>query len=486
MSVATRIARNSFMIISAQTFGQAMAFFYFMYIARHLGAEGFGVISFAIALVAIFAIFMDFGLPLLTAREVARDNGLASKHLANLSAMRIFLCSVTFAFIVLTMEWFGYKADTGKAVYLVALSAVIGSFCNMLYSVFQAYERLEYQSAGLLLNGALTLSGVFIATVFDFGVIGFASLFLFASVASLLYGVLALRAVFPEVFSAWRAKLFKFDAAFWKTALKDAYPFGLIAFFCTATLFADSILIERMKGDAAVGLYNAPVRIVSPIFLVASAVVAAVYPAMAKGGNFFRLFEKSFEYLTIIGVPIGIVITLLAERLIEAVFGVAYAGSAGPLKAFAWVLVFVFMSIPFSNLFACLNRQSVLAVICAVSLVFNVLLNIAVIPGYGITGASVVSAATQFMIFAFCYAWSVRAGYYVRVGKFIGLLLKVSASGAVMGVFITGFGALPMPVLVPIAALIYGAALFVVKGIRVEDMEVARNALFAKGRDVNA
>jgi O-antigen/teichoic acid export membrane protein len=42
-------------------------------LARYLGADGFGVLSFAISITAIFGILVDMGLSTLMIREVTRD-----------------------------------------------------------------------------------------------------------------------------------------------------------------------------------------------------------------------------------------------------------------------------------------------------------------------------------------------------------------------------------------------------------------------------
>ena len=44
-----------------------------MYTAPYLGAEGFGILSFALAFTGIFWVFLDLGLSTLAVREVARD-----------------------------------------------------------------------------------------------------------------------------------------------------------------------------------------------------------------------------------------------------------------------------------------------------------------------------------------------------------------------------------------------------------------------------
>ena len=77
MNIVQRIAKNSLVLLASNIISKILGFFYLMYIARYLGAEGFGILSFALAFTGIFSVFSDLGLGPLTVREVARDKSLA-------------------------------------------------------------------------------------------------------------------------------------------------------------------------------------------------------------------------------------------------------------------------------------------------------------------------------------------------------------------------------------------------------------------------
>lgn len=121
-----------------------MGFFFIMYTARYLGAEGFGILSFALAFTGIFGVFSDLGLSTLTVREVARDKSMAQKYLGNIAVMKIFLVVITFGLIAFFINLLDYLEQTIKVVYLVALSVIFGAFSGMFNSIFQAYEKMEY------------------------------------------------------------------------------------------------------------------------------------------------------------------------------------------------------------------------------------------------------------------------------------------------------------------------------------------------------
>ena len=56
------------MLFVSQIITYIMGFFITMYSARYLGAEGFGIISLALAITGILVVFTDLGLGTLTVR----------------------------------------------------------------------------------------------------------------------------------------------------------------------------------------------------------------------------------------------------------------------------------------------------------------------------------------------------------------------------------------------------------------------------------
>jgi len=47
MNTVQRIAKNTAVLLAATIISKVLGFFYVMYTARYLGAEGFGILSFA-------------------------------------------------------------------------------------------------------------------------------------------------------------------------------------------------------------------------------------------------------------------------------------------------------------------------------------------------------------------------------------------------------------------------------------------------------
>jgi len=246
-----------------------------MYTARYLGAEGFGVLSFALAFTGIFGVFTDLGLQQLTVREVARDKSLAEKYLGNIAVMKLILVTFTFRLITLTINLLGYPEKTIKIVYLVALSVISNAFTQMFYSIFQAFEKMEFVSIGRVLSSSLMLFGALYAITLRFDVIGFALVYFLSNLIVLGYSfaVSVWKFVKPRI---------EIDWSFWGAIIREALPFGLTGAFIALYLWIDSVMLSFMIGDKVVGWYNAGYRLVLVLLSIPVAFNSAIFPVISR------------------------------------------------------------------------------------------------------------------------------------------------------------------------------------------------------------
>lgn len=483
MKTIQRIAKNTGILIISQLVASLLAIFYGIYTPRYLGPESFGILSFAIAFTAIFSVFTDLGFSSLIVREVARDKSSTSKYLGNIAVMKLILVIITFGLIALIINLLGYPKQTIEVVYLLGLSIVCGAFTGIFNSIFQAYEKMEYNSIGQILNSGLMLGGVLLAISQRFDVIAFAFVYFIVSAIFLVYSF----AICVWKFAKPRIEI---DWSFWKSAIKEALPFGLTGIFVTNLQWISSVMLSSMKGDTAVGWYSAAYRLVFIPLIIPATFMTAIYPVMS---NFFKSspgslklsLEKSFKYLTVLGIPIGIGTTLLAKRFILVVFGTQYINSIIALQILIWSSVFIFINNAFANLLNSINKQVIITKVMGICLGVNVVLNLILIPKYGLIGASITTALTQFIALLFIFIGSSRIGYNFFTKFFINIIVKTIISGVLMGVFIMYFYNLNLLILVPSAALLYFVALYAIKGIDENDINLI-SVLVKKNKKQNA
>ena len=486
MSTVQKIAKNTIALLVSQVASYLLAFFYMMYTARYLGPASFGILSFALAFTGIFAVFGDFGLQSLTIREVARDKSLAPKYLANISLMKIILVAITFGLIALTINLMGYPEETITVVYLLGLSVIFTAFTQMFYSIFQAFERMEFQGIGQMLNAALVLCGTIFAIKYGFGVVGFASLYLIASIIALGYCFAVMKLKFSNPSSTSATKAIEFDWSFWRPTIKEALPFGLTAIFVNIYYWISSVMLSVMQGNEIVGWYNAAYRTVLVLAFIPTALLGAIFPVMSRSHESSQsalklYYERSFKYLLTIGFPIGVGTTLLAGRIIRLIYGLEYTPATIALQVLVWSEVLIFMSVVFGTLLNSINRQIIVTKVCALAAVLNVALNLILIPKYSYIGASIATVATECFAFIFLFIQVSKIGYGLANRSTLRLATKVIVAGSLMGVFAAYFANLNLAILVISSALVYFALIYLFRGIDKTDIELAKHLIRRTG-----
>ena len=487
MNTVQRIAKNTGVLFVSQVISYLLGFFYMMYMARYLGVAAFGILSVAIAFTRIFSTLSDLGLSTLMVREVARNRSLGAKYLANISLMKVILVSVTFGLIALTVNIMGYPERTITVVYFVALSVIFMGFTQVFYGFFRAFERMEYQGIGQMLNAALIFGGVVLAIKYRFSVVGFALLYPFAGVIVLGYNLTITRLRFPTPSSASGTKALEFDWSFWKRTLKQSWPLAAAGIFHTIYFMIDRIMLSKMKGDAVVGYYSAAYNLISALSFIPSAFAVSLLPVMS---NYFKtsrvslnkLYQHSVRYMYLLALPITVGTILLSKRIIFMIYGVEYLHSARVLSILIWAELFIFVEVIMSHMLLSINKQKIILFTAGIGATINVVLNFLLIPGMSDTGAAIATVASDiYFVISAAYFLS-KYGYKLNFARIIPIPL---AAAAIMGVFIYYFSQTTLLILIPLSILIYFAILFVTKYISNEDKTLLWQALRMKRGDVD-
>jgi len=429
--------------------------------ARYLGVQNFGILSFALAFSGLFSIFTDIGLYQLTIREIARNKKLIGKYLGNIIPLKIVLALFTFSVGSLTVNLLNYPHQTIIVVYLIILSVIFRSFSNTFYSIFAAHEMMEYQAIGQILNSFLLFIGVFIVIYKEYDILALASLYLIVSIIIFGYSV---------IITTWkftRPKI-EFDWIFLKSMVKEALPFGLTGVFIAIFYQIDSVMLSIMDGDAAVGVYNAAYRLVFVILVIRTTIHASIFPSLARAYiekskiQFELISYYLFKYLFIIIFPIAVGTTILANRFIILIYGTEYIGSIIALQILIWVNVIIFLN-SYPRLFEVANRQIIFTKITAVGALLNVTLNYFMIPIWSYVGASIATVITEVIILIISYKLATPTIYNINTSQFPKNAISIIISGIIMGLFIQHFYDNNILIIILVSVIIYTFALWITR-----------------------
>jgi O-antigen/teichoic acid export membrane protein len=474
MNVAQRILKNTGILSVAQIISYVLVFFYTIYIARYLGAEGFGILSFAIAIVGIFTILTDLGISTLTVRDVARDRSLGPKYLGNGLVIKVILAVVSFGLIALAVNLLNYPSETITVVYFIALSTIFGSIASFIFSIFQAHEKMEFQGLGQILNAVLMFSGVFIAIAMSLDVVGFSFVYFITSLISLIYSLLIY---------IWKFSLppVEVDRVFWGKLLKGAIPFGITGIFVTIYYWIDSVMLSVMAGNEVVGWYNASYKVIFLFLSFQSLFIVSIFPVLSSFYKTSReslkyAYERSFKYMLIISIPIAIFGTLVADKIILLIYGPDFMPSIVALQILIWTVVFMFINNISGNFLGSIDQQVVVSKVAAVGAVVNIVLNLVLIPEFSYVGSSFATVFTELMILPIL-VYVVHKYRYTSVSPLVKDLPKILVSGLAMSLFIIYFSYLNLFILLLASSIIYLGVIFITRTLDEDDIVLIRNII---------
>ena len=472
MTTAKRIVTNSAFIFLGDAIGAILQLILVVYLVRCLGAVTFGKYAFAFAFTSLFMILSDLGLSVLSIREIARDTSKAGEYLTNISITKFILSLITIVLIILTINLMHYPRDTTLAVYIVGGGAVFTSFTASFRSIFRAFERMEYETITKIAEKILIFGSVLPVLFLGYGLIEVVSAML---IAQALIFVLTLVVVIKKF---TRPKL-SFDPSLCKSLIKEALPFGLASVFVVIYFQTDTVMLSMMNGDAVVGWYNAAYRLVMGTLFIPGAFVGALYPVLSRyftssKDSLMFVYEKSFKFLLMLAIPLGIGTTLLADRIIIFLYGEDFAASIIALQILIWVASLLFIRSIVGYTLASINKQLVDTRIAGASALLNVGLNLLLIPTYSYVGAGVASIITLSFVFACEFSYLQKNGYKIETST---IVLKPLCAGAVMGLFIYGLWTMSINLFVIVigAIVTYAACLYLLKAFDEKEREMMRD-----------
>ena len=472
MNTVQRIVKNTAALFAAQFAVAILSLALSIVIARSLGDTVFGKYSFALAFTSIFAVFSELGYNTLLIRDVARDKSQASKYLSNVLLMRAFLFPVIFTSIVIVVNVLGYPADTKNVVYLFGVYLLIMSFSDVFKVTFRVFEKMEYEASITIFTAMMRLSLGLLVLFMGYGLIELALVFILSGILDLLFCfvVCTRRFVKPNM---------EPDFGFWKSTMKVALPIGMLSIFGLIYTSIDTVMLSMMKGDAVVGWYNAAYNLVLGFKPIPHLFMNALFPLMAgyhaSSTDLLKIvYEKSFKYLFIMGLPIAVGITLLADRFILLFYGQQFHHSIPALQILSWDVLLFFSYFCMAFVLVSLNKQNRMAAIAGCAALVNVILNLVLIPSFSYVGAAIATIITETLLIALFFSIISKSFYKLPVGK---ILIKPSIASLIMGVVIYQFMEFNLILVIILAASLYCLVLYLTRAFSDDDLQLFKQIL---------
>ena len=472
MGTIRRAAKNFLSLSIAQLVSQAVLFLTIIYIARTLGADGFGKIAFAQAVILYFSLIANLGLSTLGIREVARNRNNVDSYVGNILSLRLLLTALSFLLLLVFIAVIGKSPEEKSLLILFGLS--LFSSALWLGWLFQAVEKMGFIAWARVLDkifyGALVIllikdsrqlltvpwlyvGGSFLATGF------------------LFY-------IFIRKFGRPRLR---FDFPFWKKMIKRALPMGAAFIMIQIYYNFDTVMLGFMKSNETVGWYNAAYKIVLFVWAFIPIFINVIFPLMSKYYQQSRrklrlLIFSATKLMSSIALPLGVGGTILARPIMSFLYGDKYMNGVVAFQILIWTVTIISVRCTYEQSFLACDKEKRYLLGVMVGASTNIVLNLILIPYFGLKGAAIATVVSELVFSAYMLAYF----QIVRRMAILKHLIKPFLAASIMGVSLYYLRDLNLFLSIAAGIVIYLVAILALKGVTLAELKELKMHLMAR------
>ncbi len=381
-----RYFANTGWMFAGQMFSLLVSFFIGAWLARYLGPENYGVLSYAVAFVGLFGFVASLGVDGILNRELVEFPEKRDELLG--TAFRLKLIGGTIAIVLCVAGAFIFQTSSIIRLLIILFSL---TFILQTINIISTYFLAEVKSkinVKTILTATLISSILKVAIILSGkGVIWIMIIF----VLDLFWQGVGLVSAYRKF--GLKIKNWFYNKILAREMLKNAWPLMLAAAAWYIYIRIDQVMVGALLGNLAVGIYAAAVKIAEIWNFIPGIIFASLFPAIINAKNTdLQIYKRRLKalYLLMAGISlsIAVVTTILAPWLIILLFGKAYFSAIIILRIYVWSGVGLFIGGAINQYFLTENRSRHIFLYNLLSMLLNVVLNFILIPRVGLTGAA--------------------------------------------------------------------------------------------------
>jgi O-antigen/teichoic acid export membrane protein len=441
------------MLFAGDMLAKLLSFFAFIYLARTLGVDTYGILEFAVAIVPYLQLLADGGMDLWATREVAR--GRAVEYLiGRVLSVRLLLAVCGLALLMLLLPFFPDYPQFHTLIFLYCL--ILLSEAIDLKWIFMGQEKMPQVAKGLV-TAQITFSVLVFVCIRKPEDVLWVPVFQFLgnlAMTGLLYR--QLRASRPDM----KVRLTLRGA---REMLLPAFTLGASKGLGLLNFNFDTLLLGFMTTATQVGLYGAAYRPVGAFLAAITTIFQGLFTMLSRAhgesaGDFDRMITRSLHLSAVIAVPVGVGGTFLAGPVIALLYGDEFRDSVPVLQIICWSAAIIMLRGPLRLSLCAADHQQLDLRSAIIGTFINVGLNLVLIPAYGMIGAAMATVCADVIWYAIS-AWYFSV--HIRRLRLLEFLLRPVFAGGIMSLVFILMGSWHWLLQTVVACMVYFITLFI-------------------------
>ena len=362
------------------------AFVIGIWVARYLGPQEFGILSYSLSFVFLFTAFAALGLDQIVVRELVKDHNKRDVILGTTLGLKFIGFLFMLILLITSLQFTNNSKITNVIILIIAISIFFKSF-NGIDLYFQSKIQSKYIAITniivILICGIIKAILIFnAAELINFAYVFIVETFLLSSGYILCYKYN------KQLIQKWQ---FKFTVA--KELLSKSWPLIIGGVAAAIYMKIDQVMIKEIMNERSVGLYSAADKLCSVWLIITVAITQSVFPFMVESRKidrnlFLNKLQKLYDVLIKVAISASLIYTFFANKIMVFLFGIDYIDASEILIVYIWSSVFVFLSNGSWCYYLNENLEKFASIRLVIGAVLNIILNLYFITVYGLLGAA--------------------------------------------------------------------------------------------------
>ena len=374
---------NTSWLFMEQAARMVVGLFVSVWLIRYLGPDRYGILSYAQSLVILLGAVATLGIDQILVRELVQKSYRPGTLLGTSMVLKLIGAS-TVMLILFAGTTLSHTEPITQALTLIIAAGMLFKSVDVIGLYFDSQVRSKYTVSAKLFGFVVLTATKVTLLLLKAPLIAFAIIIGFESAlyaGSLLYYY---RKVRPQL-GPWSV-----DRTLAGLLIRQSWPLILSGIAIHIGMRIDQIMLKSYMDAASVGVYAAGVKLAEVFNFLPMIVGQSLFPKIVsmdlkKENHKIRRMIRDVFYLL---VGVAVLVNLVSYYTVMLLYGEEYELSYQVLNVLVWTVPFVYLGIITSRLLLKANRSRDVFFRQALVAIFNVGLNLFLIPRYGIVGAS--------------------------------------------------------------------------------------------------
>jgi len=407
-----RAVRGAGIVFIMMVLSYFLGYLFRLILARELGVASYGLVYGIIALFGFFSIFMSLGLESALVKYIAefraknkpeKIKGSIIIVLLSKLLLSVFVCGALILFSDLIASEYFNTPEASILIKIYAVGIIFSAIITTLKASLQGFQSMKYFSTVDFVKSIIVLCVTIPLLLLGFKelapILGFSLTWIVF--LPLIYFPLLIGKVFPE-FLRVKAELSKSLA---KKLFRFGIPVTLAGLAGIIFGYTDTVLLTYFRSLKEVGLYNAAFPTMKLISVIGVAITSVLFPisselwAKKRKDQLSRGLGMLYKYILILIFPISLLMFLFPEIILGILFGGEFKEAGNVLRILAIGYFINTLSGINTTVLSGIGKPKKVSKIMLSGAALNLILNLILIPIYGMNGAALSTLIAFILIF---------------------------------------------------------------------------------------